>query len=85
MSEKTLMQSKFSQITQLKEKIKAVLNNAHISHEVEKLQLQERHQEEISELLKELADEKTARVQEAQLALRYLQEQDAHWVLATLA
>lgn len=61
---------------QLKEKIKAVLNNAHISHEVEKLQLQERHQEEISELLKELADEKTVRVQEAQLALRYLQEQD---------
>ncbi|XP_022794323.1 trichohyalin-like [Stylophora pistillata] len=61
---------------QVKEKIKAVLNNAHLSHEVEKLHLIERHQEELNELLKELADEKTKRVQETQLALKYLQEND---------
>ena len=59
---------------QLKEKIKEILNNANRSHEVEKLQLREKHQEEINELLKELADEKRTRAQEALVTLKRLQE-----------
>ncbi|KAJ7376242.1 hypothetical protein OS493_035903 [Desmophyllum pertusum] len=61
---------------QLNEKVKEILNNAQKFHELEKLKLKEEHQEEINKVLKELADEKRGRVQEALEALKKLQELD---------
>lgn len=61
---------------QLNEKLKSIFKNAHISHEMEKLKLKEEHQEEVNNLLKEVADEKRARVQDSLETLRCLQQLD---------
>ncbi|XP_020601327.1 uncharacterized protein LOC110040429 isoform X2 [Orbicella faveolata] len=61
---------------QLNEKLKNIFKNAHRCHEVEKLKLKKEHQEEIKKLLKEVADEKRARVQDSLETLRCLQQLD---------
>ena len=61
---------------QLNEKLKSIFKNAHISHEMEKLKLKEEHQEERNNLLKEIGDEKRARVKDSLETLRCLQQLD---------
>ena len=61
---------------QLNEKLKTIFRNAHRSHEVEKLKLKKEHREELNKLLKEVADEKRARVQDSLETLRCLQQLD---------
>ena len=62
--------------SQLNEMLKNIFKDAHRCHEVEKFKLKEEHQEEINKLLKEVADEKKARVQDSLETLRCLQQLD---------
>ena len=68
--------SEKSRKDQMNEKVKDILKNAHRCHEVEKLKLKEEHQEEIKNVMKEVANEKRARVQDSLEALKLLQELD---------
>ena len=54
--------------------VKGMLKKVHRSHELEKLKLKEEQQHEFGNVLKELADEKTAKVQESVKDLRHLQD-----------
>ena len=54
--------------------VKGLLKKVHRSHELEKLKLKEEQQHEFSNVLKELANEKTAKVQESVKDLRHLQD-----------
>ena len=54
--------------------VKGMLKKVHRSHELEKLKLKEEQQHEFGNVLKELANEKTAKVQESVKDLMHLQD-----------
>ena len=54
--------------------VKGMLKKVHRSHELEKLKLKKEQQHEFGNVLKELADEKAAKVQEPVKDLRHLQD-----------
>ena len=58
----------------INEKMKEVLKKAQRLHEFEKLKLKKEQQEKISKILKELAEEKTVKVQKSMEDLKYLQD-----------
>lgn len=69
-------ESEKSRKDHVNEKVKDILKDAHRCHEVEKLKLNKEHQEEINNMMKEVADEKRARVQNSLETLKRLQELD---------